>query len=278
MKDKICIYHGNCADGFGSAWVVKEFYGEGNVDFHAGVYGELPPSCAGKDVILVDFSYKRDVLLEIAKEAKSVLIIDHHKSAQAELVDLPDNVTCHFDMNRSGVVLTWQHYFPNKTIPKILLHIEDRDLWKFELGGTEEIQSAIFSYPYDFSVWDDLIYTKPVIHLYNEGVAILRKHMKDVKELISIAATRTTIAGYNVPVLNAPYFYSSDAGHILGKGEPFAATYYDKAKVRVFSLRSEDNGVDVSEIAQKFGGGGHKHAAGFSIPLDELYKLKGENK
>ena len=273
MNNIICIYHGNCADGFGSAWVVREFYGHDGVDYHAGVYGECAPDCKGKHVIMVDFSYKRDVLLAIAEEAESVLIIDHHKSAQAELVDLPDNVECHFDMEHSGVVLTWNYYFPSVPVPKLLSHIEDRDLWKFEIEGTKEIQAAVFSYPYEFHVWDELVYNTSLEDLYKEGKAIDRKHMKDINEFIKLASFRTTLAGYDVPILNVPYFYGSEAGHIMGKGEPFAVTYYDKDEVRVFGLRSDEGGVDVSKIAQKFGGGGHKHAAGFSVPFD---KMKGD--
>ena len=39
----LCIYHGNCADGFTSAWVVRQAF-HGDVDFHAGVYQEPPPN------------------------------------------------------------------------------------------------------------------------------------------------------------------------------------------------------------------------------------------
>ena len=54
-------------------------------------------------------------------------------------------------------------------------------------------------------------------------------------------------------------------GHLLGKGEPFAATFFYDGEGYVFSLRSDDNGLDVSEIAKQYGGGGHKHAAGFKL-------------
>lgn len=99
---KLCIYHGNCADGFGAAIVVRQRFGNDHVDFHPGVYGNTPPDVTGRDVILVDFSYKRDVLRQMATSAKSILILDHHQSAEAELVNLPDNVDVHFDMDRSG--------------------------------------------------------------------------------------------------------------------------------------------------------------------------------
>src|SRR6185369_16472925 len=148
----LCIYHGNCADGFGAAWAVRKALGE--IDFHAGVYQEDPPDVAGKDVVMVDFSYKRPVLLEMAKNAKSILIIDHHKTAAEDLVNLPANVITKFDMNHSGAVLTWKHFFPDQEPPILLLHIEDRDLWRFALQNTRQIQASVFSYPYDFKIWD----------------------------------------------------------------------------------------------------------------------------
>ena len=97
--------------------------------------------------------------------------------------------------------------------------------------------------------------------------------MFDIHEFIKVAAYRTVIAGYDVPVLNVPYFYSSDAGHILGVNEPFAACYWDTAKGRTYSLRSSEEGIDVSEIAKMFGGGGHEHAAGFSVSHDGIGRV-----
>ena len=270
---KLCIYHGNCADGFGAATAVRMALGDSNVEFHAGVYQEPPPDVTDREVILVDFSYKRGVLIEMATKAKSVLIIDHHKSSSLDLVDLPDNVEAHFDMTRSGAVMAWEYFHPTKEVPKLLLHIQDRDLWKFDIEGTREIQACIFSHPYDFEVWEQLL-QEDLTKLREEGAAIERKHFKDIKEFIKVAAYTDVIAGHEVPILNAPYFWSSDAGHLMGEGKPFAACYWDTPGSRVFSLRSDSNGLDVSEIAFKFGGGGHQHASGFRLAFDELHKLK----
>lgn len=268
---KLCIYHGNCADGFGAAWAVRHALGD-DVEFHAGHYGHEAPEVTGRDVIMVDFSYKRDVLVEMAMAANSVTILDHHKSAESDLVDLPGNVTAIFDMNRSGAMMAWE-YFNKGEAPRLIKHIEDRDLWRFQLAGTKEIQAAVFSYPYEFDVWDQLVLGRTTGSLYEEGVAILRKHMKDVNELMRVAAHRTVIAGYNVPVMNAPYFFSSEAGNIMSENEPFAACYYETEKGRVYSLRSQEYGVDVSVIAALFGGGGHKNAAGFRVGFDEISNL-----
>jgi hypothetical protein len=53
--------------------------------------------------------------------------------------------------------------------------------------------------------------------------------------------------------------------NMLAEGRPFGACYYDNAEgKRVFSLRSKDEGADVSEIAVAYGGGGHARASGFT--------------
>lgn len=261
----ICIYHGNCSDGFGAAWTVRKALGD--IEFHAGKYGEPAPNVTGKDVVMVDFSYKRLELLEIAEKANSVLIIDHHKTAVECLVDLPSNVICKFDMNHSGSILAWNHFFPEQSPPPLLLHIEDRDLWRFALQNTRQIQANVFSYPYDFEVWDKLMETE-VQTLVTEGVAIERKHFKDIAELLQVTTREMIIGGHKVKCANLPYIFSSDAGHELALDNPFGACYWDTPGGRVFSLRSTDEGVDVSAVAASYGGGGHRNASGFKVSFD----------
>lgn len=268
----LCIYHDNCADGFTAAWVVNNAF-DGKIEFHAGVYQQPPPDVTNRDVILVDFSYKRPVLEAMIAQASSVTILDHHKTAEADLKDLVGATTV-FDMTRSGCRITWDYYFPSASPPQLLLHVEDRDLWKFSLYGTREIQAAVFSYPYDFAVWDMLMRSN-IDNLREDGEAIERKHFKDINELLPVVTRPMNIATYKVLVANLPYTFSSDAAHKLAKDKPFGACYYDTPEGRVFSLRSDGNGIDVSEVAKIFGGGGHKHAAGFKIDFEyaELFEM-----
>ncbi|MBU0501466.1 MAG: phosphohydrolase [Gammaproteobacteria bacterium] len=269
----LCVYHGDCADGFGAAWVVKKALGP-EVGFFPGVYQEAPPAIGeGEDLILVDFSYPRHVLLELAGKARSILILDHHKSAQAELMGLPPNVEAVFDMERSGVMLAWDYFYPGDEQPELFCHIQDQDLWRFELEGTREIVAALYSYPMEFGEWDRLL-TTPVASLRMEGACLARSRKKEIEGHLRRCATRGVIAGHDVPMVNAPLGWASDAGAILACGERFAAVYCDTPSGRNFSLRSSnDGGMDVSVIAGRFGGGGHEHAAGFTLPHDELHKL-----
>jgi oligoribonuclease NrnB/cAMP/cGMP phosphodiesterase (DHH superfamily) len=275
----LCIYHGNCADGFGAAWVVWQALGLTEDQFFAGTYQDPPPDVRGRDVIMVDFSYKRPVIEKMLEECQSLLIIDHHKTAIEDLSGLlaTDHFTTLFDVDHSGAILAWDFFYPGKAPPQLLRHIEDRDLWRFALDGTREIQACLFSYPYDFQVWDRLIRGWDTSSLRLEGAAIERKHHKDVAELVEVTKRPIEIAGYRVQACSLPYTLTSDAGHLLcEQGNAFGVCYWDTPEGRVFSLRSLGGGVDVSEIAKRYGGGGHRNAAGFRVSFSEAAKFEVE--
>jgi oligoribonuclease NrnB/cAMP/cGMP phosphodiesterase (DHH superfamily) len=282
MKSPLCIYHANCADGFGAAWAVRQAFPD--AEFYPGVHGQPAPLVHGRDVILVDFSYPRAILERMAEGPGSVLVLDHHKSAAEDLAGLPPadswgahlhdaslalgNLHAVFDMQRSGAGLTWDFFFPGTRRPMLLNHIEDGDLWRFDLPLTREIQATLFSYPYDFATWD-LLMKADLGKLAEDGAALERKHHKDIDELLKVVTRRMRIGGHEVPVANLPYTLTSDAGHKLAQGEAFAACYWDTPTGRVFSLRSTDEGLDVAVIAAKYKGGGHRTAAGFRVTFEQ---------
>lgn len=269
MSKKICIYHGNCADGFTAAWVVRLALGS-DVEFHAGFYQTPPPDVVDKIVYIVDFSYKRPIMEDIVAKATKVIHIDHHDTAIKDMAGFTSDKfeTLYSPENtESGAMLTWRYFFPKTSTPTLIKHIDDRDRWKFLLPGTREIQANIFSYEYTFENWGMLM-SANVESMISDGTAIERRSAKDIKELMGVVVRRMNIGGYNIPVANVPYQYGSDICHALAKNEPFSAYYYDKPTGREFGLRSSDTGLDVGEIAKIYGGGGHEHAAGFRVSYD----------
>lgn len=264
----LCIYHGGCDDGFGAAYAVWKALGADNVEFYAGIYQEPPPDVTGRDVILVDFSYKRPVLAEMSLKAKRLRILDHHKTAEEDLgIDGDPPLTgceIEFDMNRCGAMMAWNYFHPDKTPPLFFEYLQDRDLWTKRLVGVDEFTAALRSYPQDFKVWDRHVKAGPA-RLIREGKAIQR-YYRTLVDQAKGHAYRRYIAGYNVPVVNASLFMASELAGELAEGEPFAAVYAESPDRIIYSLRScAPNGVDVSAIAKRWGGGGHKHAAGFSM-------------
>lgn len=283
----ICIYHANCLDGFGAAWAVHDqvcgsLYRD-KLIFHPAKHEDPPPDVKGKHVIMVDFCYSREDLDNIAEQAKSILILDHHKTAIEETygfeIDYP-NTEVVLDMNHSGAVLAWQYFSAlsnwmteiSSPTPQILLDIEDRDLWKFKRASAKGICAVLQSHPYQFPIWTQLINDPNYEKIWEQGENILRWQRIAIDQIAATCKRVITFdSQYTVPMANTPHVFASEVGNILCRGYPFAVTYYDSSTHRHFSLRSEiKKGLDVSEIAKKFGGGGHIHAAGFSIPLSSL--------
>lgn len=291
----LCIYHANCLDGFAAAYALHYFMGRDEVDFHASDYGDAPPDVKSRDVVIVDFSYKREVLLEMARDANSILILDHHKTAQEDLLGFklpPDfaaweeyirvhvpftaenKVAALFDMNRSGAGMAWD-YFGSGARPLLIDYVEDRDLYRFKMSRTREICAGLASYPMTFEVWDHFFpYRYPeqqevLNDLYTGGLAINRYNKQVIESALPVMERKMIIGGVKMPVVNLPKVMASDAGNMLAQkwAVRTAAVYRDESDHRAFSLRSTSLGLDVAEIAKKYGGGGHQHAAGFKMPV-----------
>lgn len=257
---RIVVYHDKCHDGITALWVALQQWPD--AEPYAGNY-DAPPDLdrlRGADVLVVDFSWQRTALLAVKEVAASLRVIDHHKTAQANLDGIDG---CDFDMERSGAGLAWDLLLGGSR-PPLVDYVEDRDLWRFRLPNCREVHAACNSYPLTLDSRDSLM-RRGVADLAAEGAAILRYHDKLVDSAAQHAMT-LNVWGYIVPAIACPIIeLTSDLGHRLAKGASFACVYTDQPDgSRLHSLRSDENGFDVSEVAKAFGGGGHKHAAGFT--------------
>lgn len=267
MKNLV-IYHAGCFDGFAAAYVMQRYFrerGVSDVEYLAAKYGDDPPAVKDADLYVVDFSYPRSVLLQLL-ETNYVIVLDHHKTAQANCEGL---ACCVFDMERSGAGLTWDQFFPRQPRPPFVDYIEDRDLWRFRLPYSREISAYIASFPREFETWDAHIAGIGEVSYGShaeatQGTAILRFERQKVEEMCGEAQWHE-IAGHRVPVVNCPYNFGSLCGEWLNQHypeAPFSAYYFDRGDgEQQWGLRS--TGFDVSAVAKQFGGGGHQRAAGF---------------
>ncbi|MEK7566059.1 MAG: DHHA1 domain-containing protein [Patescibacteria group bacterium] len=264
MKNIVVIYH-NDEDGFAGAWVAwKKF--KNKAKYIAAGYSNPPKNnFKNKEIYLIDFCFNSaESMKKLLKNNKKVIVVDHHISAK-KLVEISTE-NC-FDINHSGCVLAWKYFFPKKSVPKLLQHIEDMDLWKFKKKNTREIIASLDTYEFKFSIWNKVVKalenhssTKKYI---DEGRAIVKYQDTLIKKLadggIEVKLDKKRAVSVNSPILISEignYIYSK-------KGKIGLVWSSENGKVRV-SLRSQ-KGVDVSKIAKNYGGGGHKQASGFSF-------------
>jgi oligoribonuclease NrnB/cAMP/cGMP phosphodiesterase (DHH superfamily) len=260
----LVIYHASCTDGFGAAYSAWKLLGD-RAEYHAAKHGDSPPDVSGKNVVVLDFSYDNATTKRLMKEAKGFLVIDHHKSAMIELHD----VSCaRFDMNHSGAMLAWNFFHPGKEAPRMIKFIEDRDLWRWEIPYSKEFSAAFDMVDFSYEEYEKFLTDSEVDNAQERGAYILA-YSKTVISKISKHASPRKIGGKDVLVVNSPHWMSEIGAALSPKCDFAVIWYYDHETRQVkVSLRAHHDDSDVSEVAKRFGGGGHRKAAGFNLPAN----------
>ena len=266
---KIIVFYHDDLDGFTGAWTAwkklkdrAEYmelgYDTKNYDFLFQL--------KDKDIYMIDYSLDKKEMLNLAEKNK-VILIDHHFSSKETANLLPGSV---FDDKRSGASLSWKYFHSNKKPPLIVRYVEDYDIWKFELPHAKELIAVLKLYSFNFKVWDKVAKIfqdkRKIKELIKKGQAIVDYQKSLIGEL-SNKGQEVIFEGNDAIAVNSPVLSSEIGNHIYTKtgkiGIVWSYKGKDKLKIHV-SLRG-DGKINLSELANKFGGGGHKAAAGFAI-------------
>jgi oligoribonuclease NrnB/cAMP/cGMP phosphodiesterase (DHH superfamily) len=272
MKKPITVlYHAECPDGFGAAYAAWKKIGS-RADYLPVKYGNPPPAgLINKQIYIVDFSFPEDILGLLVKNNKKVVVLDHHISSQNRLGKASEYV---FDLKHSGAYLAWKYFHPRLPIPLLIKYLEDQDLWKFNLPQSHNLTTYINTIPKNFKDWKkleaNLEKTSKRKEMGKQGAFLLNYIENMINWLVENRSEEVKFAGRRVLVVNNSYKpITSQLGHALyQKHPPLSIVWSERAGQRNFSLRSNGK-INVAKIAEKYGGGGHPAAAGFSLPADK---------
>lgn len=281
------IYHHPCSDGTASGYIAWKYFSvyfpDKHIDYFPMQVGSLPPpNLEGKNVLICDFSFRKDVLASLLRNVNKLLIIDHHKSAEKDLKEIDDKFKL-FDMGHSGAMLTWFYFFPDSEPPLMIKYVQDRDIWTKALPFSDDFTAWFYTLPLEFSEYDKYRDDKLLSDMIQlKGIPYKELNDYYIKESVNHSVPKFCKIGnkyYFVAYVNSTVC-KSDVGHMLFEKYPFidfAAVYSinDSSDTTSFSLRSTEVHADVSEIAFSLGGGGHAEASGVRIPF-VTNKLPGE--
>lgn len=294
----LVIFHGSCLDGFTAAWAARKSILETTQDepeMFAAYYpanssteDAVLPDVTDRNVIMVDFCVHRGQLLRLKEQAKSLLVLDHHKTHRDACEGLD---FCTFDMGRSGAALAFDYFQPRMEgaavhtqiggRPWLVSYVQDRDLWRWDLPDSKIVSAFLLCQEMTWENWDRIagLNLEQVVRLgYGADMALrfaageAAKAARRIPFPMNVEATRLVYEGSasashyydDIPVVNMSYYGTSEAVGMLAQDAPFAVGWYQQADGSYrYSLRSR-NGFDVSKVAEAFGGGGHAAAAGFS--------------
>jgi oligoribonuclease NrnB/cAMP/cGMP phosphodiesterase (DHH superfamily) len=266
MKKIAVLYHKNCTDGFSAAWAAWRVFGA-RADYIPVMHQEPPPEgLTGKTVYMLDFCYDEPVTRELIKKTARITAIDHHMMRQGVVALTEGGV---FNNDNSGAVLAWQYFHPKKKVPLFLKYVEDNDIWRHKLPQSKAKTAYLRALPYDFKLWNKLEKTIATAagrkQCFAKGALLLSQQLQLIKILVTENAELVEFQGHRVLAVNSPFF-RDNIGHELCRINPPFGIIWDKRKGKtIVSLRSNGT-LDVAALAARYGGGGHKTAAGFTIP------------
>lgn len=230
----------------------------------------------GEQVIMVDFTLEGpEQMLELATLA-DLIWIDHHKSA----IDIESHYGLQEvkGIRKEGVgacELVWQRFCPTKRLPYAVLLLSRYDVWQTESSMWNEIILP-FQYgmrlhngwPDNMNFWEPIFETTEDSELVDE-IIIEGRAAQTYEENLSTRIAKglwfpIEFEGLKFQVINRSHANSLSGAAIWNPDEYHGLMYFargpDKWKITMFTDRED---IDLLEIAQKHGGGGHKMACGF---------------
>lgn len=276
-----CFYHRMDLDGQCSGAIVKlKFPLCEMIPYN---YGEKFPWDQIKEeeiVFLVDLHLQPFNDMIKLSEKTRLFWIDHHRSSMEDYEKnkekfLPKNGKVVISMKESACVLTWYFLFPNTPLPKSIWLLGKYDVFDLEIDDRVlDFQYGMKGFntnPCNTEFWKSLILSDPEsINNQIENISkigsFVRKCFIKEEELIAKQFSFTTeFEGYKCIACNS-----------IRAGSMFFDSVFDKDKhdLRIsfglmsngkwtVSLYCEKEEIDVSELAKKYGGGGHRGASGF---------------
>ena len=226
----------------------------------------------------------------IAATAEIFIWLDHHVTssrayhANSHLINLEGHdVHVVFNPFKSGALLAWEWFFPDKEPPYAIQAVDDADRFQFRIEGSREYAAALHaSAPWSFETFLHLTGTRKLRQHIEIGSHLLKLHAKEASDIASnlgivcnlvVPSSADEVQIHKGLAANCPASLRSDVGAYLAKkSKTFGLSWYVKQNgVCRCSMRSQGS-YDVSAIAEKLGGGGHRNAAGFDVPLEQLVK------
>jgi len=272
----IVVFHYPCYDGLVSAWVATTYHKNLglNLELYPIQHGDTfdYTRVTNKRVLFCDFSPSLDTLNYIEMVVQSIHILDHHKTAEEALIG---KKYAEFDMDRSGARMTWDYFYKSEP-PMFVQYIEDRDLWRWKFDNTKPFILGFFDLCKEY--YNEKNFTelfnkcnsteKNMDHYISYGIKLANRENEMIKEKLDSTMIKGSYNNMNCRIIECGRELASEVGSRVSETFDFAVLWnktvsHDNYTI---SLRSNSNNphcADVAVIAQQFGGGGHKHAAGF---------------
>jgi oligoribonuclease NrnB/cAMP/cGMP phosphodiesterase (DHH superfamily) len=263
----LCFYHGSDLDGHCSGAIINKKYGDVTlIPLSYGKYVSLD-LVRGEVVYLIDFSIEPFAkMLELERKCEELIWIDHHSSAIKRAEQESFNPTGVRDENKSACELTWEWCFPGEEVPLAVTLLGKYDTWHHDWSADvlpfQYGMRAKHTIPGD-PLWD-VIFDNFIGDLITAGKNIMEYVTTDNSRYINAFSFETIFEGYSCICCNRGLVDSRIFDDVWDpKIHDLMVTFCRSNNKWLIHLYTNRVGINCGEIAKKYGGGGHRKAAGF---------------
>ena len=227
----LCLHH-NDADGRASAAIVRRALGA-DVEFYEIDFGEPVPWDLieqADQVVMVDFSLP-PVEMQRLVNATEFIWIDHHISALESMAGIADDWPGAREIDEAGCVLTWKYFFPNKPVPRAIVLIGDRDIWRWAEQDTGAFDEGLYQQdtrPENDELWQPLLDDDRQLlqELIGDGEILRKARLLDIRRTVQKYGFEVTFEGYRTLAINTRS--SGEMGEVIRRqGYQIAYCYVD---------------------------------------------------
>jgi phosphoesterase RecJ-like protein len=245
------------------------------------VFHEPPADLSDRTVVFLDCGKIERMPVDWLKNGVEILNIDHHhdntRFGSINLVD--DSAACTAEIIFDIAADLGAEITPEIATALYVGLITDTGMFMYE--NTDARSHYVAAALIDAGVAVNEIYRRLYERVPTEKLRLLARSLDRVERRLDGALSTTYISAEDYEVTGADEVLTEGIIDFIRalEGTAVAAVVRDRpgddGAARKVSLRSTDGAVDVSEIARKMGGGGHRRAAGFSTELgyEELVEL-----
>lgn len=291
----LVIYHKADFDGIFSREICRKYFRE-NAEYLGWDYGDPVPVVAeGREIVMVDISV--DGLMD----HRPLVWIDHHKSAIAKFSpDIPGyridgvaacrlawqyfhtaNVTRNPMLDPGMTLPDKQAFIDRKVVEPYAVQLAgEYDIWDKRNPHTDVFQSGLRAVEIAPAGWDELLDVDTPLPrslipagssrtlteiILSDGRVLEHANSEANASLMRDVAFEMSWSGFRFLAINKPRGNSRTfAAGVKPEHDALLTFYWARSKWRVSLYHAPHRTyIDLSEIAVKHGGGGHRGACGF---------------
>ena len=275
-----CFYHRPDFDGECSGAIVKKYCDEQgiNVEIRDINYGDEFPFDeieSNDTVYMVDFGLQPFSKMELLHDVSNLIWVDHHATAIDDMSESDINFKGVQEVGIGACRLVWDYLFPDKPVPYAVRLLSEYDVWihinpdtlPFQYG----LRTVVDTKP-DSSVWpvllssDDGMSNMWIDDYCETGQVIMDYEDQQNEAYCKSFAFPIEFEGLKFIAINRGACSSRVFESIWNTNDYDAMMTFCRHKTKgwTIGMYTDKMGINVGDVAKKYGGGGHIGASGFA--------------